>query len=211
MHYYLVLWKPIWYSRCTKLTNAQFISFCASFLGNWFADGGGDQARFLKPPTGSLPAATMPPNQPNCKINYTSIKKNSQTNLNCQKKNIAKGTMDPRQWVFWLIQHLLFKAEPSTSFEIWVKLQVDFVWQRARIPFWQVHVLTNKRNLYINFDKSKWQLREIHVSVLTNPFNNLHEIHITTMTNPTTWAKFDSRSDWLTIVTKQSNYRTWVW
>jgi len=38
-------------------------------------------------------------------------------------KNVAKGTSDPR-WVLWLIQHLEFKAEASTSFEILVKLQI---------------------------------------------------------------------------------------
>ena len=31
--------------------------------------------------------------------------------------SIAKGTTDSRNWVLWLIQHLLFKAEASTSFE----------------------------------------------------------------------------------------------
>ena len=44
--------------------------------------------------------------------------------------NIAKGTLDPRHWVLWLIQNLLFKPRASTSFEILVKLQL--VWQRAR-------------------------------------------------------------------------------
>ena len=35
------------------------------------------------------------------------------------------------------------------------------------------------------------QLREIHVSILTNPCNNLREIHLTTLTNPTMLAKFN--------------------
>ena len=48
-------------------------------------------------------------------------------------KNVAKGTSDPR-WVLWLIQHLEFKAEASTSFEMSVKLQLGFVWKRARNP-----------------------------------------------------------------------------
>ena len=47
-------------------------------------------------------------------------------------ENIAKGTMDLRYWVIWLIQHLQFKVETSTKFEILAKLQLLFVWKMAR-------------------------------------------------------------------------------
>ena len=62
------------------------------------------------------------------------------------KKNIAKGASDLGHWVLWLIQHLLFKAEASTSFEILVKVQLGFVWKRARK---NTTTLTNPWN-YLN-------------------------------------------------------------
>ena len=45
------------------------------------------------------------------------------------KKKLPKAQRTPRHYrVLWLIQHLQFKAEASTSFEILVKFQFDFVW-----------------------------------------------------------------------------------
>ena len=54
---------------------------------------------------------------------------------------LTHGFILERHWVLWLIQHLLFKAEASTSFEILVKLQLGFVWQRW-IPrkLCQIHI-----------------------------------------------------------------------
>ena len=70
--------------------------------------------------------------------------------------NIAKGTMDPRHWILWLIQHLQFKAE--ASFEIMVKLQFGFVWQRVRKTW------NNFDKYVLHFNKSKYQLWQIHIS-----------------------------------------------
>ena len=118
MYYYLVVWKLIWYSRCTKLTNAQFISFCASFLGNWFADGGGGLWWWWGPsevvPQAVLLAPFLPPpcrqtNQTAKSITLQLKKLPNKPKL--PEKSIAKGTTDPRQWVFWLIQHLSFKQK----------------------------------------------------------------------------------------------------
>ena len=69
------------------------------------------------------------------------------------------------------------------------------------------------REIYINFDKSTWKLREIHFLILTNPYINSEksiywswQIHLTTYTNPT-WAKFIKSSDLRTDMARQwSNF-----
>ena len=78
--------------------------------------------------------------------------------------NIAKGTTDPRHWVLCFIQHLYFKAEASTSFEILVQLQLSFVWQRA-----EMH-RTTLTNPCKNLEKSMYQFWQIHVTTWGNPY-----------------------------------------
>ena len=116
--------------------------------------------------------------------------------------NIAKGTAGPRHWVLWLIQHLKFKAEASTSFKILVTLQLGFVWQRSR-------------NTWKNFDKPMYQLKQIYVATLTNPYKQLREIHLSIFINPcNNLEKYNklskiekiALSEW---VTRQGNDRTW--
>ena len=72
----------------------------------------------------------------------------------CREQNTK--TLDTRHWVLWLIRQHYFKAQASTSFEILVKLQQGFVWQKTR----------NSQN---NFDKSMYQFKQIHVATMVNP------------------------------------------
>ena len=49
-------------------------------------------------------------------------------------ETLPKAQRTLLHWILWLIQHLKFKAEASTSFKILIKLRYGFVWQRAKIP-----------------------------------------------------------------------------
>ena len=62
------------------------------------------------------------------------------------KQNIAKGISNPRHWVCRLIQHIKFKAEGSTSFEILVKHQFgkcnDQTWVQSKLINWLIIAYT---------------------------------------------------------------------
>ena len=59
---------------------------------------------------------------------------------------IAKGTTDPRHWKLWLIQHLQFEAEASTSFGILIKLKLTFFGKGQKVhrtfanPFYNLKI-----------------------------------------------------------------------
>ena len=56
------------------------------------------------------------------------------------------------------------KGPPPPLF--WTKSKITAGFSQETVPH---------RNPFINFDKSMLLLREIHVSILTNPFNNLEK------------------------------------
>ena len=88
-----------------------------------------------------------------------------------------------RHWVLrllWLLRHLKFKTEASTSFEILAKLQLGFVGKGREIHRTTIANQCNNlekslsimTNPCINFDKSMYQFWQIHVSILLNPCHN---------------------------------------
>ena len=89
------------------------------------------------------------------------------------KTNIANGTTDPRHWALYLIQHLKFKAEASTSFGILTKLKLTFFGKGRKVhrtltnPFCnleisiRVKILNQILNLMSYLKKSQYRSQKI--------------------------------------------------
>ena len=73
----------------------------------------------------------------------------------------CQGTTGPTHWVIWLIQHLKFKTEDSTSYEI--------LGEKYTEQLWQIQVTTST-NQCKNLEKS------MNISILKNPKNNFSKI-----------------------------------